>query len=684
MTISSNRVKFLDKQTSVLVQDFTKFTSNSILSNFITPGLLEEIGGLTGGVTGGYHLKYLSDAYNAFTSVARDPKNARVLYSDILKDISLNATQLSWVLPILDNLKRMSDEALGVFVMAMMKEVLIELHQYPKVLGDFRHISPEKTTQIFLAALRSFVKTMGGKSVGDMQKFFSPTMGVAEINDFVASLAESSALISASKLNGNEGSAPSDPANDEPDQENDYSVPVPEKLYPPDGSESSLSSELDITTVTKGRNIIAYCNWIVMKTQVLYASSLVRDPSDAKGDARAYYEAALNTPTEGIERHLRTVQSTIAGSGMYARDKAYAASKALKEFVSHGLGAVTYPDTPTSTYLQSLNCIVGFCDYILQQADGFDEAPSDLYDAEVDAVETKAYNLTLELVNAAGGAKPSGVTAVDPVKATQAWANMAVFLLNGRITTLAKQAINDEKFYDKRLYAPLKLWYAFIKKVTTSVMRYIETPELETLHAPLMVMLRDALMVCLSPYKNASIMPFDLMPFKPVPAYILKLASDEVTLIKDPGDNRILHPHFGDLKAIDASIRVKVFAFLKALISAEVKWFFNGEPVSTFEGSSHPGAPLLLAYYIVIINTSTLVKEAMESPFQNTEIGKAISAGTAEGSTLTSHDIGSLFALGLNQFTFTSSGARTSMLKEYIKFENLELTENSGIVSTEL
>lgn len=725
MTISSKRVKFLDKQTTVLVQDFTKFTSNSILSNVVTPGLAEEALSLANRLTNGALLKELNAGLGLFNSAAADLEKARAFYSAILKDISLHAVQLSWVLPILNNLKTLSDDKLAVFVKAMMSQVADTLYQNPQALNEFNPVSSDTSSKIFLLALREFNKTMGNTTQVQMKKTLSTTMELSEINTFISSLGTMSVFGTGTggQAEEDDGFGPSPIVTYEPEAPTPveptvqevapdiqvpqppsqsaqqvptpkapvvvdapikdtkvpipYVAPIPPKEYPPDGLESSQPVALDVASIAKGRNTIAYCNWLTIKVQVLYAAYLHRDPSDPDGDAQTYYTSKIGD----LDRVRAAMESALWGSSMYSRNRIYTASRGLMDFVNHGLAAAIDPSSPKEALSQALAAILGFCAYINKHAESLDEITMRDVTANQPTVEKRALKLTLDLVDAARGGKGPAVGTADSKKAKEICANMAMYLIKGPPGQLAGGYIDEGQAYDRRLYPPLKLWMAFILTVVTTVKGYIDSPAAAAMHAPLMKFTRDALVLCLHPYGSGTVMPFDLTPSQPAPSNITMFATEGISAASSATRQEPVHPHFSNIAATDAAVRARVFAFLKYLTPANTKWLFNGIHISAFEGSKHPGASMLLAYYTQLNNIESKVKQGTGVRFKESTLGRSIAAGVA-GADINKNDLMYLYDHVFSYFNFSDRTLRISMLKETISLDNLELTEKSGIVST--
>lgn len=152
MAISATRVKYLDKENKILVQKFEDITSNSILSNIVTPLLDFDLFGQLN------QLMELQNAVMGAFNILRDGNIADFIGPNFLDTLDLTNPAIAALTPTINLIKGLDPDSLNTFMGGLMEDVADSLFDNPSMLNSVKGLTPNLQNQVFLSALQTFSK----------------------------------------------------------------------------------------------------------------------------------------------------------------------------------------------------------------------------------------------------------------------------------------------------------------------------------------------------------------------------------------------------------------------------------------------------------------------------------------------------------------------------------------------
>ena len=151
MGISASRIKYVTKETALVVKDLSHLRTSDVISNIVTPLLtssafndarkaLQALNGLRSSISG---LVNTLDSLNVSNITATLLGN-------------LDATKLGSMAGVINQIKNMDQTVVNQFLRATMGRVTEQLYENPALLDEFKDITTNVSSQILLKALKDF------------------------------------------------------------------------------------------------------------------------------------------------------------------------------------------------------------------------------------------------------------------------------------------------------------------------------------------------------------------------------------------------------------------------------------------------------------------------------------------------------------------------------------------------
>lgn len=151
MSISSNRIKYLDKENKILVKDFKTLISNAILTDLLSP--LLESGALEAIATAYSELNNLANTFTSIYNQITDPNLVSGIVNKVLTSLNLNDPRLASVAVLIAAIKSDVSGVKEKFLIATMDKTAQRVFDNPSLLNNYSGITSDTSTLITIAAL---------------------------------------------------------------------------------------------------------------------------------------------------------------------------------------------------------------------------------------------------------------------------------------------------------------------------------------------------------------------------------------------------------------------------------------------------------------------------------------------------------------------------------------------------
>lgn len=202
MAISSTRIKFRDKENKVLVKGLKDIKSNDIISNIVTPVLVNDL--LTQ-VEGLGTLLDLQDNLSQLHRELKDKDLSQFNVKKVIGNLSLANPEFAQAAGAITAVRKLNKKDVGVFMTSLLEVTAQGVQDNPSMLQSPKEVSNQVKANSFVNALESFGKKVisGGANMSSVSRDLkqiaagSDELGMRGVSEMIHQVQQASPEINA-------------------------------------------------------------------------------------------------------------------------------------------------------------------------------------------------------------------------------------------------------------------------------------------------------------------------------------------------------------------------------------------------------------------------------------------------------------------------------------------------------